>query len=150
MSILVPEEAIREAREKLREVMIQYVSGVEPSESDSRKERMRYAEENEETEGVIMNMALAATVSTEEAKKASEGQTSAERIPALARQGASQDQEPTLEADPARISVKKRLGRPPLNKNQFKPLGVNAGASTKNRLSPQSKYHLGGETLQLH
>uniref|UniRef100_M4EYL4 Uncharacterized protein n=1 Tax=Brassica campestris TaxID=3711 RepID=M4EYL4_BRACM len=115
MSILVPEKAIREAREKLREVMMQYVSGVDPSESDARKERRRYAEENEETEGVIMNMALAATVSAEEARKASEGQTSAERIPALARLGASPDQEPTPEADPARISVKKRLGRPPLN-----------------------------------
>ncbi|KAG2271987.1 hypothetical protein Bca52824_066542 [Brassica carinata] len=65
----VPEEVIREAREELREVMIQYVNGADPSESAARRERMRYAEEYGETEQVIMNMAIEATVSAEGARR---------------------------------------------------------------------------------
>ncbi|WZZ47370.1 hypothetical protein YC2023_043629 [Brassica napus] len=147
--VLVPEEAIREAREELREVMIQYVNGADPSESAARRERMRYAEENGETEQVIMNMAIEATVSAEGARRTAETQTIVERIPALSRLGSLHDQdtvdatEPeddrrmsdvqtsaerisvlsrlgatqetiiTPEADTLRITVKKRLGRPP-------------------------------------
>ncbi|KAH0878189.1 hypothetical protein HID58_065583, partial [Brassica napus] len=165
----VPEEAIREAREELREVMIQYVNGADLSESAARRERMRYAEENGETEQVITNMAIEATVSAEGARRTAETQTIVERIPALSRLGSLHDQdtvdatEPegdrrmsdvqtsaerisvlsrlgatqetiiTPEADTPRITVKKRLGRPPLSRNQPKPLGVNTGVSSKKR-----------------
>lgn len=129
--------------------MIQYVNGADPSESAARRERMRYAEENGETEQVIMNMAIEATVSAEGARRTAETQTIVERIPALSRLGSLHDQdtvdatEPegdrrmsdvqtsaerisvlsrlgatqetiiTPEADTPRITVKKRLGRPP-------------------------------------
>ena len=171
----VPEEAIREAREELREVMIQYVNGADPSESAARRERMRYAEENGETEQVIMNMAIEATVSAEGARRTAETQTiverilalsrlgslhdqdtvdatepegdrrmsdvqtSAERISVLSRLGATQETIITPEADTPRITVKKRLGRPPLSRNQPKPLGVNTGVSSKKRKVAQVK-----------
>ncbi|KAL0652628.1 hypothetical protein Bca4012_095319 [Brassica carinata] len=171
----VPEEAIREAREELREVMIQYVNGADPSASAARRERMRYAEENGETEQVIMNMAIDATVSAEGARRTAETQTIVERIPALSRMGSLHDQDTvdateaegdrrmsdvqtsaerifvlsrlgatqetiiTLEADTPRITVKKRLGRPPLSRNQPKPLGVNTGVSSKKRKVAQVK-----------
>lgn len=49
MQRAIPEEAIQEARVELREIMIQYVNGADPAESAARRERMRYAEENDET-----------------------------------------------------------------------------------------------------
>ncbi|XP_033136840.1 uncharacterized protein LOC108870480 [Brassica rapa] len=55
----VPAEALNVAREELRDVMVQYTSCVDPSESAARKERLRQAEENEQIEESIALMARA-------------------------------------------------------------------------------------------
>ncbi|KAF2589052.1 hypothetical protein F2Q70_00040634 [Brassica cretica] len=46
----IPEEIMAEAREELREVMIQYTYVADPSESVARKERLRRAEEQGEVD----------------------------------------------------------------------------------------------------
>ena len=101
---------------------------------------MRYAEENGETDEVIRNMALAATAAAEEARmrpivhtedpETGEETDPTERVSALARIGTIPEHTTDPVADPSRIPAKKRLGRPPLNKN---PLGVIAGTNTKKR-----------------
>ncbi|KAH0910141.1 hypothetical protein HID58_033462, partial [Brassica napus] len=53
----VPAEALNVAREELRDVMVQYTSCVDPSESAARKERLRQAEENGQIEESIALMA---------------------------------------------------------------------------------------------
>ncbi|CAN6971927.1 unnamed protein product, partial [Brassica rapa subsp. trilocularis] len=55
----VPVEALNVAREELRDVMVQYTSCVDPSESAARKERLRQAEENGQIEESIALMARA-------------------------------------------------------------------------------------------
>ncbi|WZZ07516.1 hypothetical protein YC2023_093437 [Brassica napus] len=144
-------EAINDAREELREVMIQYVNVADPSESAARRERMRYAEEHGETEEVIRNMVIAATATaTPETRTGNEDQPSAERVPALARLVPAHPV--TIPTDDSeRVPAKKRLGRPPLNKNkkQTNPLGVTAGQTSKKRKLLRSGYHLKDAVLPL-
>ncbi|KAL0681531.1 hypothetical protein Bca4012_048378 [Brassica carinata] len=124
--------------------MIQYVNVADPSENAARRERMRYADEHGETEEVIRNMAIAATATTTpETRTGNEDQPSAERVPALARLGSAHPVTIPTD-DPERVPAKKRLGRPPLNKNkkQTNPLRVTAGQTSKKRKITQIRISL--------
>lgn len=98
-------------------MMIQYVKGADPAESAARRERMRYAEENGETDEVIRNMALVATTAAEEARmgpilhtedpETGQEPDPTERVSALARIGTIPEHTTDPVADPAESLQKK-------------------------------------------
>ena len=149
-------EALIEAREELREVMIQYSSCADSTESAARKERMRLAEEKGEAEEVARNMvaatkALNAQILNTSALNANDaimGESSHVnednnpiRTPALARLGPPAD--PNNEAlilSTERVPVKKRLGRPPLGKEPPKAAGSKIRSRNKENKKSSSTY----------
>lgn len=133
----IPEEVMKEARDELRDAMIQYTSCADPTESAARIERLKRAEElgeaDETTEQIarrIMKDQLPPPMSaTTEAVPA--------RIPAVQRLGPAA---PITEDDigteeRGRIPAKKRLGRPPT----AKALGVNITAVGSSAISKPRK-----------
>ncbi|KAH0902059.1 hypothetical protein HID58_041562, partial [Brassica napus] len=123
-------KAFIEAREELREFMIQYSSC-----SAARKERMRLTEEKGKAEEVARNMvaaskALNAQILNDAALNVNAIST---RTHALARLGppSADPNNDDLNLSTERIPTKKRLGRPPLARSLPKPLGVKPGAETK-------------------
>lgn len=135
------EEAVEAARLEIREALNQYANCADPTESAARRERVRLAEETGEVDANANSIA-ADTINILPVCNQSESIEYLEnttRIPALLRLQNPVDigtSEPRTEEE--RIPVKKRLGRPPLNKNQPKPLGVRTTtAATKRRTVAQ-------------
>ncbi|CAN6850871.1 unnamed protein product, partial [Brassica oleracea] len=127
-----------EVREELREVMIQYTSCADPTESAARKERLRRAEEQGEVEKSIEQIARQLMKDPRPAMELVDTEPPAPRVPVAQRLGPSTQGEENVgvTTETGRVSVKKRLGRPP-TKN---PLGINtanAGSSgvTKRKVS---------------
>lgn len=147
ISEAIPEEVMAEAREELREVMIQYTSCADPTESAARKARVRKAEEQGEVEESTENIARQMMLKQKTPALLQADGKEHERVPATLRLGPSTagvvTEEGTSEKD--RIPVKKKLGRPP----KQKLLGVMAATAgtrpvmkrkvTNNRASPKRK-----------
>lgn len=154
----LPQKAMEVAMGELRDVMDQYASCVDPTESAARKERLRLAEEEgqfEETaeQMVRANLQVPLIVDPEQISPTAFG--SQERIPVALRLGP-----PSLPPPPSkskkRTTVKKRLGRPPSRppgKSQGKkatlpsPRIAVAGRGTKRKLlrklpSPRRRLNL--------
>lgn len=123
----IPDEVMVEAREELREVMIQYTSCADPTESAARKERLRRAEEQGEVEKSIEQIARQLMKDLRPAMELVDTEPPAPRVPVTQRLGPSTQGEENVgvTTETGRVSVKKRLGRPP-TKN---PLGVNTSTA---------------------
>ncbi|CAG7873382.1 unnamed protein product, partial [Brassica rapa] len=123
----IPDEVMVEAREELREVMIQYTSCADPTESAARKERLRRAEEQGEVEKSTEQIARQLMKESRPALELVDTEPLATRVPVTQRLGpATQEEENvgvTLET--GRVPARKRLGRPPTKK----PLGVNTATA---------------------
>ncbi|CAN6987113.1 unnamed protein product, partial [Brassica rapa subsp. trilocularis] len=133
----IPEEIMAEAREELREVMIQYTSIADPSESAARKERLRRAEEQGEVDESAEQIARQLMRDQKTARGGAIPKQTQTRIPVTQRLGPSSPLAPQVEVvnEQLRIPAKKRLGRP----STKKPLGVNTAGtrtSTKRRVAP--------------
>ncbi|CAH8389334.1 unnamed protein product [Eruca vesicaria subsp. sativa] len=140
--------ALNVACGEIREAMSQYTRCADPTESAARKERMRLAEENGETEEAARNMVAAITafnapilnaediipintnmVENQNERAGDNNDNSPARLPALERLGPLPELNlASTSAEPARIPAKKRLGRPPLSKNKPKSLGIKEGS----------------------
>ncbi|KAJ4905621.1 Uncharacterized protein Rs2_09279 [Raphanus sativus] len=148
-----PTLTLNEARDEIREVMLQYTRCADPSESAARKERMRLAEERGEPEEnarimVAANAINAALLNAESLNANASNMVenhnvsppiSPARLPALARLGPiATPPTDAINQSQERIPVKKRLGRPPLSKNKPKPLAAKTGAGSgiKKRRTP--------------
>uniref|UniRef100_A0A0D3CSM2 Uncharacterized protein n=1 Tax=Brassica oleracea var. oleracea TaxID=109376 RepID=A0A0D3CSM2_BRAOL len=140
----IPNEVLEVVREELREVMIQYTSCADPTESAARRERVRRAEEQgevEEVEETAENMARQMLNVQRTWVQAESPEVVPPRVPATCRLGgvSLSDQEGEISSQQGRVSAKKRLGRPPV----VRKLGVistRAGAaSTKSRKVAQLK-----------
>ncbi|CAN6982211.1 unnamed protein product [Brassica oleracea var. botrytis] len=79
----LPAEVLNEARAELREVMTQYTSCADPSESAARKERLRQAEQNGQLEESVALMARASLANLPKRNLDVTQHASPERIPAL-------------------------------------------------------------------
>ena len=133
----IPEEIMAKAREELREVMIQYTSVPDPSESVARKERMRRAEEQGEVDGSAEQIARQLMKDQKAARAEAIQEHTQTRILVAQRLGPSSLLAPQVAElnEQLRIPAKKRLGQRPTKK----PLGVNTagtGISTKRRVAP--------------
>ncbi|KAL0816592.1 hypothetical protein Bca101_073036 [Brassica carinata] len=137
----IPNEVLEVAREELREVMIQYTSCADPTESAARRERVRRAEEQGEVEETAENMARQMLNVQRTGVQAEIPEVVPPRVPATCRLGgvSLSDQEGEMSSQQGRVSAKKRLGRPPL----VRKLGVNStrtgAVSTKSRKVAQLK-----------
>lgn len=125
----LPTEAMDVALGELRDVMIQYTSCPDPTESAARKERMRQAEEQgdfEETAARMVRASLDNQILVPQSPNNPQI-SSHERISALQRLGSSLNQEMQIESPPQEFTVplKRRPGRPP---------GKIPGASALSRL----------------
>ncbi|KAF2607728.1 hypothetical protein F2Q68_00044547 [Brassica cretica] len=117
----IPRKVLEEAREELREVMIQYTSCADPTESAARRERVRRAEEQGEVEETAENMArrmMNEQRALRDSMEVESPEAVTTRTPAVLRLG-----DPSLPAKvgensskQGRVSAKKRLGRPPLTR----------------------------------
>lgn len=137
----IPQEAMDVARGELREVMVQYTACGDPSESATRRERVRQAEVEGQFEEAAENMVRASMVSAPLAphdEDETEIDLSQERIPVALRLG-------PLNAPAAPRKVKKRStarkpsgrppGRPPGKKKQNpSPLAGAAASSKRNKM----------------
>ncbi|XP_048605594.1 TRAF3-interacting protein 1-like [Brassica napus] len=115
----IPAEVMAEAREELREVLIQYTSCADPSESATRKERLRRAEEQGEVDESAEQIARQLMRDQEAPQMPSNQIQVAARVPASQRLGGGSSIETPLDGlnDQLRVSAKKRLGRPPNKEN---------------------------------
>lgn len=86
----VPEVALEEAREEIREVMVQYSNVADPSENAARKERVRLAEEHGEIEETAIRLVRNACSTLVQDQEQERETTVRERIPAKQRLGSSQ------------------------------------------------------------
>lgn len=88
---LIPHEVLNEARDELREYMVQYTKSADPTEREARTERMRLAEEKGEMEETAIQMARTAlSASAEKQRRAIEEtnvEVTPERVPATLRLG---------------------------------------------------------------
>lgn len=88
---LIPPEVLNEARDELREYMVQYTKSADPAEREARTERMRLAEEKGEMEETAIQMAKTAlNASAERQRIATEeivAEATPERVPATLRLG---------------------------------------------------------------
>ncbi|CAN6818538.1 unnamed protein product [Brassica oleracea] len=91
MQTVLPQEAIEEAIGEVREVMRQYTACADPTESATRKERLRQAEEQVEVEEAAIQMVQAnlENLSPTDGRRQRESPTPAsrERVPATLRLG---------------------------------------------------------------
>ncbi|CAN6890438.1 unnamed protein product, partial [Brassica oleracea] len=89
----IPAEVMAEAREELREVLIQYTSCADPSESAARKERLRRAEKQGEVDESAEQFARQLMRDQEAPQMPSNQIQVAARVPASQRLGGAQYQE---------------------------------------------------------
>ncbi|KAF3506606.1 hypothetical protein F2Q69_00003314 [Brassica cretica] len=110
----LPAEVLNEARAELREVMTQYTSCADPSESAARKERLRQAEQNGQLEESVALMARASLANLPKRNLDVTQRASPERIPALLRLGSPNSPRISLEQDlpdsPQRTQLSFALG----------------------------------------
>lgn len=123
----IPTEALNEAREEVREAMLQYTQVADPTESAARRERMRLA--TEKMEKSAMRIATKA-IRMEAEEGGSETQRSIERIPAALRLGPPLTYQNTeemdtneavsheLEVSAGRIPASQRLGTPNVHQEE--------------------------------
>ncbi|KAF8074366.1 hypothetical protein N665_1107s0006 [Sinapis alba] len=132
----IPKEIIEEAREVLRDVMVQYTSCVDPTESAARKIRLRQAEEVGEFEETAINMARNTLANQAALASSLAPQGTPPRVPALLRLGPSPTQEmapePTIEA-------RRKPGRPPGQKKIASSPKKLVGSSSRKRKVQQTK-----------
>ncbi|CAN6983980.1 unnamed protein product, partial [Brassica oleracea var. botrytis] len=135
----LPTEALNEAREELREVMIQYTSCADPSESAARKERLRQAEQNGQFEESVAQMARASLANLPARNREDDQPNSPERVPALLRLG--QPPSPPLQMENERIpnTGRRKPGRPPGSKRVSSSPKTLTGASSRKRKLKQTK-----------
>ncbi|KAL0709111.1 hypothetical protein Bca4012_016089 [Brassica carinata] len=116
----LPHSALNDAREELRDVMIQYTSCADPTESAARKERLRQAEQKGQLEESVTQIAAARLDRTSLSNHSTPVEmihpsSSADRIPALLRIGSPPS--PLIQqatgngASPHRTSALSRLGQ---------------------------------------
>ncbi|CAF1866997.1 unnamed protein product, partial [Brassica napus] len=134
----LPQDAVNEAIEELREVMGQYSSCADPTESAARKERFRLSEESGELEETAIQMVQAAL--THQQRPAAEGieterPASPERVPALLRLGPS----PTAQAKSPPTEARRKPGRPPGKRRVNNSPKTLTGAGSRKRKLQQTK-----------
>lgn len=103
------------AMSELRDVMVQYASCADPTESAARKERLRLAEEEgqfEETAEQMVRSNLQAPLVVVPSQVSPSASVSQERIPVALRLGPN-NIPPRPSKPKKRVTGKKRLGRPP-------------------------------------
>ncbi|CAN7097475.1 unnamed protein product, partial [Brassica rapa subsp. narinosa] len=114
----LPQAAIENAMGELRDVMAQYTSCADPTESAARKERLRQAEEQGEIEETAIQMVRASLATLpdesplEEVPEPAE-RDSTERVPARQRLGPPPSAKLRLGPAPSTAITKKKPGRPP-------------------------------------
>lgn len=89
----ITQEALREARREVRDLMLQYTKCSDPTEREARKERMRQAEVSEQMEEAALQLARAASAISEENQRALEQETTPNRMSATKRLGPINHQE---------------------------------------------------------
>ncbi|KAL1225600.1 hypothetical protein V5N11_000043 [Cardamine amara subsp. amara] len=111
----IPQQALEEARGELREVMVQYTSCADPSESAVRRERVRQAEQNGQFEQSATQMAraaLAKQISPTSLENIEPLESSRERIPIDQRLGPVNDANAVEPYPVIKGPAKKKVGRP--------------------------------------
>ena len=114
----LPREALEEAIGELHDVMKQYTSIADPTESAARKECYRMAEEQEEIEQTAAQMVRARIANQETPDLNDDNDTSPKRVPALLRLGPSPPpaqlgMHPTNQSE-----ARRKPGRPPGTKKE--------------------------------
>ncbi|KAF3606715.1 hypothetical protein DY000_02046425 [Brassica cretica] len=114
----LPREALEEAIGELHDVMKQYTSIADPTESAARKECYRMAEEQEEIEQTAAKMGRARIANQETPDLNDDNDTSPKRVPALLRLGPSPPpaqlgMHPTNQSE-----ARRKPGRPPGTKKE--------------------------------
>ncbi|CDY43714.1 BnaA08g05060D [Brassica napus] len=133
----LPREAVEEAIGEIRDVMIQYTSCADPTESAARKERFRQAEEQGQVEETAVQMVKASLATQPTQTEGTEAQSSPARIPALLRLGPTtsppEDQNQQDAQQQAKATTRRKPGRPPGSRKSQSSPNTLAGANSRKR-----------------
>ena len=139
----LPREAVEEAIGEIRDVMIQYTSCADPTESAARKERFRQAEEQGQVEETAVQMVKASLATQPTQTEGTEAQSSPARIPALLRLGPTtsppEDQNQQDAQQQAKATTRRKPGRPPGSRKSQSSPNTLAGANSRKRKVLQTK-----------
>ncbi|KAF3601024.1 hypothetical protein F2Q69_00038355 [Brassica cretica] len=132
----IPPEALDVALGEIRDVMKQYTSCADPTESAARKERLKQEEEHGQLQESAAQLALA-TIATQAIDAPTVRESlSAERIPATLQLGPPQ---PVPDQERSPSTTKRKPGRPPGTKQTAGSPLMGIGASSRKRKTQQTK-----------
>lgn len=139
----LPQQAMLEAMGELRDVMVQYATCADPTESAARRERLRQAEEVGDFEQTAAQMVRSSlelqNQNQDRALEVEQTQTSQERVPVAFRLGPSTVLNKTARSDHEQAPSKKKQGRPPGKKSSKVSPKVLMGANSRKRKSIQAR-----------
>ncbi|KAL0643118.1 hypothetical protein Bca4012_041408 [Brassica carinata] len=139
----LPREAVEEAIGEIRDVMIQYTSCADPTESTASKELFRQAEEQGQVEETAVQMVRAFLATQPTQTEGTETLISPTRIPALLRLGPAttppEDQNQQDAQQQIKAATRRRPGRPPGSRKMQSSPNTLVGANSRKRKVQQAK-----------
>lgn len=133
----LPQQAFEEALGELREVMVQYTSCADPSESAARKERLRQAEEAGQFEETAAQMVLANMEKQTHVMESDIVDLPQERTPAILRLGPTIENTKGINNNQKKATSKNKPGRLAGKKQTANSPSKLPGASSRKRKSIQ-------------